>query len=184
MLGRRILVRQQLSAKRELLVPPKTSASVREVPLSDETLEVLAGHMAEFPPVEVEVEDRTGPRPTRRTARLLFTMTAHTGQRGPVKRSGFEQTWNRAVRLARAAGADLPERITPHALRHTYVALMIAEGAHPKTIQAMLGHEKIGITLDVYGHLFPAAVENARAMIGTALRREESPALKSVRDER
>lgn len=42
-----------------------------------------------------------------------------------------------------------------HQLRHTYASLMIAAGAHPKYIQAQLGHASIQVTMDVYGHLFP-----------------------------
>jgi integrase len=40
-------------------------------------------------------------------------------------------------------------------LRHTSVALAIAEGAHPKAIQARMGHSSISVTLDRYGHLLP-----------------------------
>lgn len=43
----------------------------------------------------------------------------------------------------------------PHQLRHTYASLLIAAGAHPKYIQAQLGHASIQVTMDVYGHLFP-----------------------------
>jgi hypothetical protein len=43
-----------------------------------------------------------------------------------------------------------------HDLRHTAVALAIAEGAHPKAIQARLGHASITMTLNTYGHLFPS----------------------------
>jgi integrase len=42
-----------------------------------------------------------------------------------------------------------------HDLRHTSVALAIASGAHPKAIQARMGHSSINVTLDRYGHLFP-----------------------------
>ena len=41
-----------------------------------------------------------------------------------------------------------------HDLRHTSVALAIAQGAHPKAIQARMGHSSINVTLDRYGHLF------------------------------
>jgi integrase len=34
--------------------------------------------------------------------------------------------------------------------------LLIAQGGHPKTIQYRLGHSSITVTLDRYGHLFPA----------------------------
>ena len=33
--------------------------------------------------------------------------------------------------------------------------MAIAEGAHPKTIQARMGHASVQVTLDRYGHLFP-----------------------------
>ncbi len=38
---------------------------------------------------------------------------------------------------------------------HTAVAMAIAEGAHPRTIQVRVGHASVQITLDRYGHLFP-----------------------------
>jgi len=43
----------------------------------------------------------------------------------------------------------------PHQLRHSYASLLIAAGAHPKYIQAQLGHASIQVTMNVYGHLFP-----------------------------
>jgi hypothetical protein len=43
-----------------------------------------------------------------------------------------------------------------HDLRHASVALRIANGAHPKTIQERMGHSSIMITLDRYGHQFPS----------------------------
>jgi len=46
-------------------------------------------------------------------------------------------------------------RIRFHDLRHTYTTLLIAHGAHPKYIQAQLGHASIQTTLDRYGHLMP-----------------------------
>lgn len=57
--------------------------------------------------------------------------------------------WDPAV-----ARADLT-RVTPHALRHTCVALMIAEGANPLMVQRQLGHVDLRMTLGTYGHLFP-----------------------------
>jgi integrase len=39
-----------------------------------------------------------------------------------------------------------------HDLRHTYAALMVAAGAHPKYLQAQMGHSSIRVTLDLYGH--------------------------------
>jgi len=57
--------------------------------------------------------------------------------------------WARALRRANL------RRIRFHDLRHTYASLPIAQGAHPKYIQAQLGHASIQTTLDRYGHLTP-----------------------------
>jgi len=46
-------------------------------------------------------------------------------------------------------------RVRFHDLRHTYTALMIAQGANIKFIQSQLGHASIQTTLDRYGHLLP-----------------------------
>lgn len=46
-------------------------------------------------------------------------------------------------------------RVRFHDLRHTYVALLIALGAHAKVIQSQLGHSSIQTTMDQYGHLLP-----------------------------
>lgn len=52
--------------------------------------------------------------------------------------------------------AGLPH-VRIHDLRHTAVSLAIAAGADPKASQARAGHSSIGVHLDVYGHLYPAA---------------------------
>jgi integrase len=46
-----------------------------------------------------------------------------------------------------------------HDLRHTAAALAVEAGAHPKQIQALLGHSSITTTLDRYGHLLPGMDE-------------------------
>lgn len=42
-----------------------------------------------------------------------------------------------------------------HDLRHTYAAMLIRLGAHPKAIMERLGHTSITVTMDLYGHLLP-----------------------------
>ncbi len=54
-----------------------------------------------------------------------------------------------------AARAGLPDGTRFHDLRHTYAALLISRGAHPRSIMERLGHSTITVTLDTYGHLFP-----------------------------
>ncbi|CAN5185076.1 hypothetical protein BH18ACT4_BH18ACT4_12110 [soil metagenome] len=56
-----------------------------------------------------------------------------------------------------------------HDLRHTSVALAIAEGAHPKAIQTRMGHSSINVTLDRYGHLLPELDEAIATGFGERL---------------
>lgn len=56
-----------------------------------------------------------------------------------------------------------------HDLRHTSVALAIAERAHPKAIQTRMGHSSINVTLDRYGHLFPELDEAIAVGFGERL---------------
>lgn len=46
-----------------------------------------------------------------------------------------------------------------HELRHTAASLAIASGADVKVVQPMLGHKTATMTLDLYGHLFPAGLD-------------------------
>lgn len=73
----------------------------------------------------------------------------------PLRISNFtKRVWKPAVE---AAGLNPALRV--HDLRHTCASLLIAQGAHPKAIQAHLGHSSISVTLDCYGHLFPYQFE-------------------------
>lgn len=44
---------------------------------------------------------------------------------------------------------------TPHHGRHFAASALIAAGAAPKKVQRFLGHSRIELTMNVYGHLFP-----------------------------
>lgn len=75
---------------------------------------------------------------------------------GPLRASGFRsRIWKPAVE------ASVGQPCTPHDLRHSHAALLIAEGTHPKVIQERLGHASIRTTLDTYGHLFEGLDEGA-----------------------
>lgn len=46
---------------------------------------------------------------------------------------------------------------TPHALRHTYASMLLAQGRDPVYVADQLGHSTPVITLRTYAHLFRAA---------------------------
>ena len=41
----------------------------------------------------------------------------------------------------------------PHVCRHTYCSNMAKSGMNPKTLQYLMGHSDIGVTLNVYTHM-------------------------------
>ena len=44
-------------------------------------------------------------------------------------------------------------KTTPHVCRHTYCSNMAKSGMNPKTLQYLMGHSDIGVTLNTYTHL-------------------------------
>ena len=52
--------------------------------------------------------------------------------------------------------------ITLHECRHTFASLMIAAGVNPKAIQEFMGHARMQITFDTYGHLMPGSRDEVR----------------------
>jgi integrase len=162
--GRSVEVAYQLVSLGDgvpFLGPVKTPESERTVPLAHVTLDALAAHLAAFPPVEVEVEDRTDPRRVeRRTARLVFTLDSGR----PLTRPRWSALWTPAARVA-----GLPPRTGLHVVRHLYASLPIRHGESVKTVQARLGHSSAAVTLDVYSHMWPDADDTTRAAVELAL---------------
>jgi hypothetical protein len=63
---------------------------------------------------------------------------------------------------------------TRHALRHTTATWLIQAGADIKTVQSVMRHSDIKLTLDRYGHLFPSAEADAVARLRGAFQKQES----------
>lgn len=93
---------------------------------------------------------------------LVFT----SPEGAPLRNTNFR----RRYWLPAAKAAGMPEGLRIHDMRHTCVALLIAQGAHPKAIQAHLGHSSITVTLDRYGHLFPSEFETLAQRLDAAHR--------------
>lgn len=51
--------------------------------------------------------------------------------------------------------------ITPHVCRHTYRSNMVKSGMNPKTLQYLMGHSDIAVTLNVYTHVGLEDAEDA-----------------------
>jgi integrase len=67
--------------------------------------------------------------------------------------------------------AKLPDHLTPHSMRHTFVCVHIAQGCHPKWLQQQMGHSSINVTLDTYARWWNledhAAADALGALVGS-----------------
>src|SRR5262245_60554242 len=56
-----------------------------------------------------------------------------------------------------------------HDARHTFATLMLELGESPKTVQTMLGHSSVSITLDIYSHVSLELEKRAASRLNAAL---------------
>ena len=170
-LGRKIHVVQQLSTPPgdvPHLAPVKTDTSKRTLDLPTVVAEALAEHMRLFPPVEVEIEDRTIPhKPKTRFARLVFT----NGRKLPMRRAGWAYPWRNALTEVEGVPADFGY----HGLRHYFATLLIHKGASVKTVQMALGHSSPTITLNTYAGLWPDSGNRTRTLVDDVLGQQARP---------
>lgn len=132
--------------------PPKTKAGTRRVTIPGMLTEILGPHFASTPVKE---------------SGLAFPTT--TGE--PMRRSNFRRRkWIPALERLGWTDRHPLDGLTFHELRHTAAALAIAQGAHPLTIKERLGHSSITVTMDRYGHLFPAQDEALAESLDGVLR--------------
>ena len=108
----------------------KTDGSRRRVVLPASVGAELAEHMATYPG--------------------QYVFTRPNGE--PLGHASFNN--HRFKKALAKAGLSMSTRM--HDLRHTAIALWIQAGAHPKLVADMAGHSSIVVTMDRYGHLFPA----------------------------
>jgi integrase len=91
---------------------------------------------------------------------------------GPLRHGNF---YRRHFRPAVEEALPHKRALRFHDLRHTAASLLIAQGAHPKLIQARLGHASITTTLDRYGHLFPSVEEALAEKLNAAYESAQAP---------
>lgn len=204
-LRRKVEVSQQLCTPdkgSQYLGPLKTAESYRDVPLAQSAVTAVSMHVAEFPPIAVEIEDRSDPlNPRARKASLLFT----DDDGRPMRRSTWSRIWkiirtdaNKALdeqysealsrwqRLGKPEGAEpqrvrVPERCTLHTLRDFYATVLIKHRESVKTVQVRLGHSKPSITLDKYVGYWPTDEDTTAAAIESVLGEPEQVPQPSAR---
>lgn len=113
--------------------PPKSKSGYRTIPLTDEAISLLKLQKIKnstFPLIHYEWKD------------TIFLCKKGT----PVKNSTYD-----TALFKYCDKANIP-RFSMHILRHTFATRCIEAGMKPKTLQTILGHSNIGITMNLYVH--------------------------------
>ncbi len=113
---------------------PKTKNSVRDVPLTQEAVEILKNQKEKLKLLKV--------RPIE-FSDMVFLCRDGT----PTKNSAYD------TKLFYYCDKVGIERFSMHVLRHTFATRCIEAGMKPKTLQMILGHSNIGITMNLYVHV-------------------------------
>mgnify|MGYP006325694665 CR=1 FL=1 len=61
--------------------------------------------------------------------------------------------WSGTIRQEKRIIFFVPYLTRPHVCRHTYCSNMAKAGMNPKTLQYLMGHSDIGVTINTYTHL-------------------------------
>jgi len=119
----------------------KTPTGVREVELSPWVVDELRGYRAALGEVGVD-------------APVFPTAAGHHRDRNSVCEKIVKRAVVRADELRVAAGrAALPASITPHALRCTYISLLLESGHPLPYVMAQVGHADESTTLQIYARV-------------------------------
>jgi integrase len=144
-LRRTVRVEDQIDQKTRERKPPKTPRSRRTLPLPGIVAEVLAEHLAEFPPA---------------ADGLIF----HTSTGRPY----WQEHYASRVFAKAVQRAGLPAGTTTHDLRHHYASVLIAAGESVVAVAELLGHEDATLVLTTYGHLMPGSEDRTRKAVDAA----------------
>jgi len=124
-------------------IDPKYDSSRRTVPIIDRLYDVLKDHIGD------------------RTEGHVFPSTRFPSK--PVSASSVGQ---RADAAWEDAGL---ERTTLHEARHTFATVMIDANVPIKLVSAFMGHASTAITEEVYWHLLPHSLDDAREAMNAYL---------------
>lgn len=130
------------SNSKKYIQSTKTNAGTRQLPIKDDVAECFRRIIADRPKVEFEkmLDGYTG-----------FLCIDDNGE--PLVAMHWEHRFNHMVGRYNSIFKVQMPNITPHVCRHTYCTNQAKAGMSPKTLQYLMGHSDIGVTLNTYTHL-------------------------------
>ncbi|MDE5823947.1 MAG: site-specific integrase, partial [Lachnospiraceae bacterium] len=116
---------------------PKSEAGKRDIPLNDTIKGILLRQRKKQGSI-VQIENRV--------------FTAVYG--GIIHNHAINRAISDALARLEEQGKPI-EHFTAHALRDTFATRYIEQGGNPQTLKAILGHNSLAMTMDLYSHVLP-----------------------------
>ena len=157
----RIIVDHQLQRTRDMkyiIEDTKTESGERMVPMTPEVKEAFQRILAnrKNPKVEPMVDGYSGFLYLDKNGRPMVAL------HWEKYFQHIREKYNKIYRI------QMP-KVTPHVCRHTFCSNMAKSGMNPKTLQYIMGHSDISVTLNTYTHLnYDDAEEEMQKVVGIA----------------
>lgn len=145
MKNRKININHQLQRKRNMeyiIEDTKTSSGTRVIPMTDDVYECFKRIIAnrKKPKVELMICGKSG---------FLYLDKNDM----PMVALHWEKYFQHICEKYNSIYKVQMPKITPHVFRHTFCSNMAKSGMNPKTLQYIMGHSDIGVTLNTYTHI-------------------------------
>ena len=157
----RIIVDHQFQRTRDMkyiIEDTKTESGERMVPMTPEVKEAFQRILANSknPKVEPMVDGYSGFLYLDKNGRPMVAL------HWEKYFQHIREKYNKIYRV------QMP-KVTPHVCRHTFCSNMAKSGMNPKTLQYIMGHSDISVTLNTYTHLnYDDAEEEMQKVVGIA----------------
>lgn len=129
---------------------PKSKSGYRTIPLTDEAIRILKEQKEKNEKIKVI---------SKEWAEQVFL--CRKGE--PIKNSTYDTA------LFKICDKAEIKRFSMHVLRHTFATRCIEGGMMPKTLQKILGHSNIGITMNLYVHITEEEKQREIDLVASAL---------------
>ena len=141
----KINVDHQLQRYNEIgykVVEPKTEKCIRQVPMTPEVAECFKRI------IKARVSPKIEPMIDGYVGFLFLDKDEH-----PMVAMHWEKYFQHICQKYHKIYRLPMPKVTPHVCRHTFCSKMAAARMNPKTLQYIMGHSDIGVTLNTYTHL-------------------------------
>lgn len=137
--------------------PPKTQAGDRRIPMT----KIVRDALLELKESKESIEHKY--QAPKGFEDLVFCSKTNR----PINEANIRASIRMVVDRINRENPDKEfEVFTPHGLRHTFATKAIANGMRPKTLQTILGHQSLQMTMDLYCHVEPDTLKEEMALMG------------------